>query len=240
MIQVIPAIDLMGGRCVRLTHGDFDRKTVYDEDPLEVAKRFEAAGIKRLHIVDLDGARSGKPMNRSVLEQIAQNTSLVIDFGGGLKTDRDVESVFDAGAAMANIGSVAITEEKMFLAWVEKYGPHRILLGVDVKNGNVAINGWQTDTQIAVMDVLSRYASHGVTTFFVTDVGKDGAMNGPSLKLYTQILASLPDSNLIASGGVSSIRDVEDLEQIGCAGVIIGKAIYEGRVSLEELSKYAG
>jgi phosphoribosylformimino-5-aminoimidazole carboxamide ribotide isomerase len=239
MIEIIPAIDVIDGKCVRLTHGDFARKTVYANDPLEVAKRFEGLGLRRLHMVDLDGAKSGKPQNLSVLNAVAKNTSLTIDFGGGVKTIGDVDAVFDAGAAIVNVGSVAVKEPDLFLDWIEKYGSDRILLGADCKDRNVAINGWQTETSISIFDLLKDHSAKGVRSAFVTDIGRDGAMTGPSVELYREILATVPELNLIASGGVGSIADVESLDAVGCAAVIVGKAIYEGRISDEELKRYA-
>ena len=239
MIEIIPAIDVIDGKCVRLTHGDFARKTLYADDPLEVAKRFEALGLRRLHMVDLDGAKSGKPRNLSVLNAVAKNTNLTIDFGGGVKTDGDVGAVFDAGAAIVNIGSIAVKEPSLFLAWIDKHGSDRILLGADCKDGNIAINGWQTATTISIFDLLKDYSSKGVRSAFVTDIGRDGAMAGPSVELYREILTIIPGLRLIASGGVGSIADIESLDAVGCSAVIIGKAIYEGRISDEELTRYA-
>lgn len=239
MIEVIPAIDVIEGQCVRLTYGDFARKVVYSNDPLEVAKRFEGLGLRRLHMVDLDGAKSGTPSNIPTLERVAANTTLRIDFGGGVKTDDDVKAVFDAGAEIVNVGSVAVREPVTFVRWVEEFGADRILLGADCKGREVAINGWQTPTSISILDLLKEYSTKGVLSAFVTDIGRDGAMAGPSTGLYAEIIAELPSLYLIASGGVSSIKDVEELERIGCSGVIIGKAIYEGRISDEEWSRYA-
>ena len=240
MIEIIPAMDMMDGRCVRLTHGDFERRTVYSQEPIEVARRFEAAGIKRLHMVDLDGAQSGSPKHLAVLAAVAKNTDLKIDFGGGVRSQTDLDSVFSAGAAMANIGSVAMTNPEMFLDWVGRYGGDRILLGADAKDGRMAIDGWQTETDIEITNVLTRYAHYGVRNIFVTDIGSDGAMTGPAIDLYERILSVLPNLTLIASGGVRTLRDVDELARIGCAGVIVGKAIYEGRIPIEELSNYAG
>ncbi len=237
MIEIIPAIDLIEGKCVRLAQGDFARKKIYSENPLETAKEFEAIGLRRLHIVDLDGAKNGKVTNLKVLETIAKNTNLTIDFGGGIKTDEDVQSVFDTGAEMASVGSVAVKEPEKFFAWLEKYGSDRILLGADVKNNRLAINGWQTTTKIEILLFLKNYFSKGVTQVFCTDISKDGLLQGSANELYAQILEHLPKLKLIASGGVSRIEDVFELEEIGCAGVIIGKAIYEGKIKLEELAK---
>ena len=239
MIQIIPAIDVIDGKCVRLTHGDFTQKTVYADDPLEVAKRFEGLGLRRLHMVDLDGAKIGKPANLPVLDRVASGTDLVIDFGGGIKTDDHLVAVFEAGAAVANIGSVAVREPERFFGWLERYGGDRILLGADAKDGKIAIDGWATETEVDIVEMLSDRVARGVRQAFVTDIGSDGAMAGPAIGLYERILATVPQLDLIASGGVSSIDDVVKLEHIGCSAVIVGKAIYEGRIFDEELERYA-
>ena len=233
MIEIIPAIDLIDGKCVRLAQGDFARKTIYNENPLEVAKTFESAGLNRLHIVDLDGAKNGKVVNLKVLETVARNTDLTIDFGGGIKTGDDIKSVFDAGAQMASIGSVAVKDAEKFFFWLEKYGGGKILLGADVNDEKLAINGWQTATEIEIIPFLRDYFAKGVVQSFVTDISKDGLLQGSANALYAKILQAIPDLKLIASGGVSQVEDVYELEKIGCAGVIIGKAIYEGRISFE-------
>jgi len=237
MIEIIPAIDLIDGKCVRLSQGDFARKKIYNENPLEVAREFEAFGLKRLHIVDLDGARLGKVTNLKVLETIASQTNLTIDFGGGIKTDADIEAVFDAGAEMASIGSVAVKEPEKFFAWLEKYGGEKILLGADVKSDKLAINGWQTETDLEILPFLKNYFERGVRKTFCTDVSKDGLLEGSANELYSRILAQLPELKLIASGGVSCLEDIFELDKIGCTGVIVGKAIYEGKIKLEELGK---
>lgn len=235
MIEIIPAIDLIDGKCVRLSQGDFSRKTIYRENPLETAKEFEAAGLKRLHIVDLDGAKNGRVMNLKVLETLARYTKLKIDFGGGIKSDEDIEGVFDAGAEIASIGSVAVKDAEKFFGWLEKYGGEKILLGADVRDKRLAINGWQTATEIEILDFLEDYAKRGITQAFVTDISKDGLLQGSANELYKEILSAVPKLRLIASGGVSKIEDVDKLEKIGCSGVIIGKAIYEGRIELKSL-----
>lgn len=240
MIEVIPAIDLIDGKCVRLSQGDFSQKKIYHENPLEVAKEFENARIKRLHIVDLDGAKHGKITNLKVLETIAANTNLTIDFGGGIKTDEDLKAVFESGAKMASIGSIAVKNAEKFFAWLEKYGSEKILLGADVKGENLAINGWQTETEINLLSFLKEYFAKGVTQFFVTDIAKDGLLQGSANELYARILREIPQLKLIASGGASSLNDINELEKIGCSGVIIGKAIYEGKIKLDDLTKYAG
>lgn len=240
MIEVIPAIDIIGGRCVRLTEGDFRSIKIYDASPLDMAKRFEDAGLRRLHIVDLDGAKVGHPANLTVLELIASSTGLTVDFGGGIKTDDDIAAVFDAGAAMASIGSVAARSPEVLERWLAKYGGERILLGADARDGRVAIDGWQTETELEVVTFLRAWSGKGVAQAFVTDISKDGGLAGPGLELYEKIISELPELRLIASGGVSELADIERLDAAGCSGVIVGKAIYEGRIELEELSKYAG
>lgn len=238
MIEIIPAMDLIGGKCVRLTQGDFSRKTVYSDDPLETAKRFEAAGLRRLHMVDLDGARTGAPANLHVLKKVASGTTLVIDFSGGLKTETDVAAVFETGAAIATVGSVAVKQPELFLSWVEKFGGEKMLLGADARNARVAIDGWQTETSIPILAFLRNFAERGVSNAFVTDIASDGAMNGPSFKLYRQIRAAIQEIDLIASGGVSSVEDIDELDRIGCSGVIVGKSLYEENIKLEDLAKY--
>ncbi|MEO6588325.1 MAG: 1-(5-phosphoribosyl)-5-[(5-phosphoribosylamino)methylideneamino]imidazole-4-carboxamide isomerase [Pyrinomonadaceae bacterium] len=235
MIEIIPAIDLIEGKCVRLSQGDFARKKIYYESPLEAAKEFESAGLKRLHIVDLDGAKTGKIVNLRSLETIAANTNLTIDFGGGIKTDDDIQSVFDAGAEMASIGSIAVKEPEKFFVWLEKFGSEKILLGADVKDGKLAINGWQTTTELEIVPFLQNYFKRGGRQVFCTDVSKDGLLEGAAIELYAEILRQIPELELIASGGVSKIEDIAELEKIGCAGVIIGKAIYEGKIALAQL-----
>lgn len=240
MIEIIPAIDIIDGRCVRLTHGDFERKTEYSVDPVAVAGRFEAAGLRRLHIVDLDGARSGAPTNLKVLERISSASSLKIDFGGGLRTREDLDSVFSAGAAMANVGSVAAKQPEEFFSWLEHYGCKKLLVGADARDGKIAVDGWRTQTAIGVVELLSNLAVKGLEEAFVTDIALDGAMAGPSCELYREIRKACPGLKLIASGGVRSTEDIDELERIGCSGVIIGKALYEGGLRVEHLSKYVG
>lgn len=235
MIEIIPAIDIVDGKCVRLKLGDFSQKKIYSKNPLQVAKDFEKHGLKRLHIVDLDGAKSGTVSNLAVLEKIAANTNLDIDFGGGIKTDDDLKSVFDSGAKLANIGSVAVTTPKLFETWLDKYGGEKILLGADVKNNKIAIHGWQETTELDLLPFLAANSAKGVEQVFVTDVSKDGLLEGSAKQLYKNILVNMPDLNLIASGGVDSFAEIDELEKIGCRGVIIGKAIYEGRISLDQI-----
>lgn len=238
MIEIIPAIDIIDGKCVRLTQGDYSRKTIYYENPLEVAKQFEEIGIKRLHLVDLDGARKGEVVNLKILENIASQTNLLIDFGGGIKNDISIETVFNAGAKLATIGSLAAKQPEILFGWVKKYGADKIMLGADVKNENIAINGWLEETDINIIDFIKINFLKGITNIFCTDISKDGLLQGPSLELYKKILNEIPELKLIASGGVSKMKDVLELEKIGCGGIIIGKAIYEGRITIDELRNY--
>ena len=239
MIEIIPAIDLIAGRCVRLSQGDFTTETVYSDDPVAVARSFSDAGITRLHMVDLDGARRGAVANLPVLEKVARDTGLIIDFGGGIKTYDDLKAVFDAGASMAAIGSLAVRSPDTFSRWIDAHGAQRFLLGADVRDARVAINGWKDTTDTDVIEFLTTYEKLGVTRAFVTDIAKDGLLSGPSIELYRRILSELPDIELIASGGVSSLNDILALNAIGCSGVIVGKAIYEGRVTLKDLAALA-
>lgn len=236
-MEIIPAIDIIEGKCVRLTHGDYSQKKIYNEHPLEVARQFEDAGLQRLHLVDLDGAKEGSVKNWKVLETIAGKTSLVIDFGGGIKAEKDVQIVFDSGAALATVGSMAVTEAETFVQWLQKFGADKFLLGADVKKEKITISGWTEQTEIWIYDFIEDYTKQGINQIFCTDVAKDGALEGPSTELYKSIIKKFPELHFIASGGVSSIDDVYLLEDIGCKGVIIGKAIYEGRVQLTDLKK---
>ncbi|HVF96241.1 MAG TPA: 1-(5-phosphoribosyl)-5-[(5-phosphoribosylamino)methylideneamino]imidazole-4-carboxamide isomerase [Flavisolibacter sp.] len=236
-MQIIPAIDIIDGKCVRLTHGDYSQKKIYNERPLEVAKEFEGAGLQRLHLVDLDGAREGKVKNWKVLEALAGKTSLVVDFGGGIKSEKDVQIVFESGAALATIGSMAVKEKEIFLQWLQTFGAEKFFLGADVKSEKLTITGWTEQTDIWIYDFIEDYVQKGIKQIFCTDVAKDGALKGPSTELYKNIIRKFPELHFIASGGVSSIDDVYALQDIGCNGVIIGKAIYEGRVALSDLKK---
>ncbi|GAA4748466.1 1-(5-phosphoribosyl)-5-[(5-phosphoribosylamino)methylideneamino]imidazole-4-carboxamide isomerase [Flavisolibacter ginsenosidimutans] len=236
-MEIIPAIDIIDGKCVRLTHGDYSQKKVYNEHPLEVAKQFEDAGLKRLHLVDLDGAKEGKVRNWKVLESIAGKTAMTIDFGGGIKSEKDVQIVFESGAALATIGSMAVKEKETFLQWLQKFGANKFFLGADVKKEKLTISGWTEQTEIWIYDFIEDYFQKGLTQIFCTDVSKDGALEGPSTELYKNIVEKFPELHFVASGGVSSVDDVYRLQEIGCKGVIIGKAIYEGRVSVNELKK---
>jgi phosphoribosylformimino-5-aminoimidazole carboxamide ribotide isomerase len=236
-MTIIPAIDIIDGKCVRLTQGDYSQTKIYNEKPLEVAKQFEDAGLRRLHLVDLDGAKAGKVKNWKVLERIAGKTSLVIDFGGGIKTGEDVRIVFDCGARFVATGSVAIKNEPELLGWLKEFGAGKFLLGADVKDEKIAINGWQEITNTWVYDFIEKYTGHGVTQVFCTDINKDGKLEGPSVALYKNIIEKFPSLHLIASGGVSSMKDLEALETVGCHSAIVGKAIYENRISLADLMK---
>ena len=237
-MEIIPAIDIIEGKCVRLTHGDFNRKTIYNEKPLEVALAFEDAGLGRLHLVDLDGAKAGAVRNWRVLEMIAGKTSLVIDFGGGIKSEKDVEIILNAGARMAAVGSIAVKEPDVFSSWLKRFGAATFLLGADVRDAMITISGWLEATEISVYDFITDYTAKGITQVFCTDVSKDGALEGPSLELYREIITRFPQLHLIASGGVSSFDDLLRLRELGCSGAIIGKAIYEGRLTLPELKKF--
>jgi phosphoribosylformimino-5-aminoimidazole carboxamide ribotide isomerase len=236
-MEIIPAIDIIDGKCVRLTHGDFNQKKVYNENPLEVAKEFEDAGIRRLHLVDLDGAKAGVVKNWKVLESIAGKTSLVIDFGGGVKTEKDVRVVLDSGAVFVTVGSIAVKDEPLFSSWLSAIGAEKFLLGADVKDEKITVSGWLEQTDIWIYDFIESYQAKGITRIFCTDVSKDGAMEGPSLVLYKNIVERFPKLHFIASGGVSNMDDVYGLEEAGCSGVIIGKAIYEGKILLKDLVK---
>lgn len=237
MIEIIPAIDLIDGKCVRLSQGDYDAKKVYNEDPLEVAKMFEDAGIRRLHLVDLDGAKAKHIVNYAVLEKIASNTSLVIDFGGGVQSDKDLEIAFNAGAEMVTGGSIAVRDKDLFTGWVKKYGSDKIILGADCKDHKIAVSGWQESTSIDIIPFLGEYKKEGVTKVVCTDISKDGMLQGPSIELYKEILSAYPDLYLIASGGVSCMQDILDLETAGLPAVILGKAIYENKITLKELAR---
>jgi phosphoribosylformimino-5-aminoimidazole carboxamide ribotide isomerase len=237
-MQIIPAIDIIEGKCVRLTEGDYAQKKIYNEDPLEVAKQFEGVGLMRLHLVDLDGAKSGKVINWKVLEKIANKTNLVIDFGGGIKTEATLKTVLDTGATYATIGSLAVKERAIFEQWIEQFGADIFMLGADVHTEKIAVGGWLEKTEIDVYDFIGSYMSKGVTQLFCTDIQKDGKLEGPSIELYQKILAKYPTLQLIASGGVSQLKDLEELRIIGCSAAIVGKAIYENKISLSELSTF--
>ncbi len=232
---IIPAIDIIDGKVVRLTKGDYAQQKVYNENPVEVAKQFEAAGIQRLHIVDLDGAKAGKIINLKVLEQIATATSLTIDFGGGVKNISDVGDIFNAGAAMVTVGSLAVKHPELLEEWLMEFSAEKFLVGADVLDEKIKISGWLEDGGINIFDFIGKMISLGTTNIFCTDISKDGVMKGPSIELYKKIMTEHPEIHLIASGGVSNMEDVKELKAIGCSGVIIGKAIYEGKVPLNPL-----
>jgi len=237
-MQIIPAIDIIEGKCVRLTEGDYTQKKIYNEDPLEVAKQFEGVGLMRLHLVDLDGAKAGKVINWKVLEKIANKTSLVIDFGGGIKTEATFKTVLDTGATYATIGSLAVKERVTFEEWIERFGANIFMLGADVHSEKIAVGGWLEKTEIDVYDFIGSYMNKGMTQIFCTDIQKDGKLEGPSIELYQKILELYPTLQLIASGGVSQLKDLEELRTIGCSAAIVGKAIYENKISLLELSTF--
>lgn len=235
MIELIPAIDLIDGKCVRLTKGDYDQKTIYNEDPVLQAKEFERLGFKRLHIVDLDGAKSKHIVNETVLRAITQETNLIVDFGGGIKSREDIEKAFAAGAHMVTIGSVAVTYPEMFLSWLKKYGAERIILGADVRNGMVSINGWKEDSTEELLPFLEKYVEAGISNVLCTEISKDGTLQGPATELYTKVMAQYPTLHLIASGGVSCNEDIKQLDKNGIPAVVFGKAYYEGRIDIKEL-----
>ena len=237
-IEIIPAIDLIEGKCVRLSQGDYNLKTIYDENPLDVAKMFEDAGLIRLHLVDLDGAKAKHIVNYKTLETIATKTKLVIDFGGGLKSGRDLQIAFNSGASMITGGSVAVNNRENFLSWLEKYGAEKIILGADAKDRKVSVSGWTKTTGLSVVDFIKSYSEQGVRKVISTDIARDGMLSGPSPDLYEEILNACHGIELIASGGISSMDDIYTLARINISAVIVGKAIYEGKVGLQEIQKY--
>ena len=235
MIELIPAIDIIDGKCVRLTKGDYDQKTIYNEDPVSQAIEFQRLGFRRLHIVDLDGAKSKHIVNDAVLKAITQATDLTVDFGGGIKSEADIEKAFVAGAHMVTIGSVAVTEPNTFLSWLSKYGADRIILGADVRNGMVSINGWKEDSSEALLPFLEKYINAGVRNVLCTEISKDGTLAGPAIELYRKVMNQYPHLHLIASGGVSCNADICQLENNGIPAVVFGKAYYEGKIDIKEL-----
>lgn len=235
MIELIPAIDLIDGKCVRLTKGDYDQKTIYNEDPVNQAMEFQRLGFRRLHIVDLDGAKSKHIVNDAVLKAITQATDLIVDFGGGIKSTEDIEKAFMAGAHMVTIGSVAVTEPELFMGWLRKYGAEKIILGADVRNGMVSINGWKEDSSEALLPYLEKYVSAGVRNVLCTEISKDGTLAGPATELYRKVMAQYPNLHLIASGGVSCNADIQQLDENGIPAVVFGKAYYEGKIDIKEL-----
>ena len=235
-MRIIPAIDIIEGKCVRLSKGDYNTKKIYNENPLEVAKEFEDNGIKYLHVVDLDGAKSKHIVNYSVLESIASKTNLVVDFGGGIKTDEDIKIAFNSGAAQITGGSIAASNPSQFLQWLDQYGPDKIILGADCSNRKISTNGWLDKSDIDVVNFIIDYVSKGITNVICTDIAKDGMLSGTSNELYNDIL-SVSKVNLVASGGVSNMDDLHQLIALGCEGAILGKAIYEGNITLKELQE---
>ena len=234
-IELIPAIDLINGQCVRLTKGDYNQKTVYNDNPVEVAKHFEQLGFKRLHVVDLDGAKSKHIVNVDVLRAITTNTSLTVDFGGGIKTEEDIQKAFAHGASMVTVGSIAVTNPALFMEWLEKYGAERLILGADVRNGKISINGWKEDSSEDLLSFLKQYIDKGVRNVLCTEISKDGTLNGPAIELYKEVMDTYPDLHLIASGGVSCNEDIKALESAGIPAVVFGKAFYEGKIKVDEL-----
>lgn len=240
MIQLIPAIDIIEGQCVRLTKGEYDSKKVYDQNPVMVAKRFEQLGFKRLHVVDLDGAKSHHIVNAETLKSITEETRLVVDFGGGIKSQEDVEKAFASGASMVTIGSLAVTNRNLCYEWIEKYGAARIVLGADARNGKISINGWKEDSELELVDFIRDYYNKGIRNVLCTEISHDGTLQGPAFELYAQLMSIFPDLHLIASGGVSCKEDILKLNELGIPAVVFGKAIYEGRINLEELIEELG
>jgi phosphoribosylformimino-5-aminoimidazole carboxamide ribotide isomerase len=241
-LRIIPAIDIIEGKCVRLTKGDYNTKKIYNEDPLEVAKEFEAAGIQYLHIVDLDGAKANKIINHKTLEQIASKTNLKIDFGGGLKSDKDLEIAFNSGANQITGGSIAVKNPIIFESWIAKFGAEKIILGADfypdTKGGKIATNGWQEKSELVLIPFIQSYQKKGIHYLICTDISKDGMLQGPSFDIYSEILSKTTNLKLIASGGISTFDEIPKLASIGCEGVIIGKAIYENKISLKQLENF--
>ena len=237
-IELIPAIDIINGKCVRLTKGDYSQKTVYRDSPTDVAKEFEDLGFRRLHVVDLDGAKSKHIVNIAALRGITENTKLTVDFGGGIKTDDDLQQAFEAGASMVTVGSVAVTYPELFAEWLGKYGADRIILGADVRNGNISINGWKEDSDKALLPFLAQYVDMGVKNVLCTEISKDGTLSGPALELYSELMKAYPTLHLIASGGVSSLDDIQALNDAGTPAVVFGKAIYEGKINMKELWRW--
>ena len=237
-IELIPAIDIIEGKCVRLTKGEYSSQKTYSENPLEIAKQLEDIGVKRLHMVDLDGAKSKHIVNHKVLETIANSTSLKIDFGGGIKSDADIHTAFDSGASLVTIGSVASTSPELFMSWIDKYGTDKIILGADVRNGMISINGWKEDSQYRLFDFLDKYIEAGIINILCTEISRDGMLEGPATDLYKEIMQRYPNINLIASGGISCMKDIEVLDDNGIPSVVFGKAMYEERISMADIRNW--
>ena len=238
MIELIPAIDIIDGHCVRLTQGDYNQQTTYDADPVDIAKAFEDAGVKRLHTVDLDGARSNHVVNARTIERIAAATNLVIDFGGGIKSTEDLQTAFNAGAAMVTVGSLAVKNPQLFLSWTEEFGPDRFILGADAKNGRISISGWKEEDGQELLPFVKSYFDKGLRQVLCTDISRDGMLQGPAVELYRDLMTHFPALHLIASGGVSSMDDILSLDEAGIPAVVFGKAFYEGRISLKDLEQF--
>ena len=237
-MKIIPAIDIIDGKCVRLTKGDYATQKIYNENPLEIAKQFEAHGIQYLHVVDLDGAKAGQIINYKILEQLANKTKLKIDFGGGLKTNKDLEIAFECGANQITGGSIAVKNPSLFEEWIQRYGHEKIILGADVSNGKIAVSGWQEESNEELIPFIQNYQTKGIQSVICTDISKDGMLEGPSFDLYETILTEIKSIKLIASGGISTFDELPKLAELGCYGVIIGKAIYENRISLKQLENF--
>jgi len=237
-MEIIPAIDIIGGKCVRLTRGDYEQKKVYNKDPVEVAKEFEGAGLRRLHLVDLDGAKAGEVKNWKTLEQVASKSNLVIDFSGGIGTKKSVSICFDSGAAYAAVGSIAVTDEKTLTEWLLEFGVQKFIIGADVKDEKLAIKGWTESTDMTVFELIENYKTKGVKQFFCTDINKDGLLQGTAIDLYKKIMNQHPSIDLIASGGVTAVDDLFKLREAGCSGAIVGKAFYEKKILLSELKPF--
>jgi phosphoribosylformimino-5-aminoimidazole carboxamide ribotide isomerase len=235
-MRIIPAIDIIDGKCVRLTQGDYAQKKIYNENPLEVAKEFEAAGLRYLHLVDLDGAKAGKVANWRVVQDICNNTSLTVDFGGGIKTQEEISRLFEVGVKQVNLGSIAVKNPQTVYGWLQEFGAKKIILSADVKNEMIAIAGWIEDSKIAITDLIKTYQPGGIQYVTCTDISVDGMLTGPNLELYKKLLSHFPEMKIIASGGVGSFQDLEKLQKLKVDGVIVGKAIYEGRIALQELT----
>lgn len=238
MIEIIPAIDIINGRCVRLTKGKFNQQTIYAEDPLDMAKKFEDSGCKRLHLVDLDGAKANHIVNHHTLERISKSTSLVIDFGGGLKSNEDLHIAFESGADMITGGSIAVNNPEVFLEWINMYGGNHIILGADARNGKISTSGWQRDSDLDIIPFIQNYVEKGISQVISTDINVDGTLSGPSTELYNTMQNAIPELYIIASGGVGSMKDIEKLNDNGIPAVIVGKAIYENHISLKEIEQF--
>lgn len=237
-MRIIPAIDIINGQCVRLSKGDYNTAKIYSNDPLEVAKSFQDHGVEYLHLVDLDGAKSQGIVNHKVLETLATKTNLKIDFGGGLKTDQDLKIAFESGAKQITGGSIAVKDPQRFLSWIKTYGAHKIILGADAANGKIAISGWLETSKEDLIPYVANYMTKGISDVICTDISKDGMLEGPSIALYEKMIRELKDIKLIASGGVAKLQDLYDLSAVGCDGAIVGKAIYEDRISLKEIEQF--